>query len=49
MVLRGKNDEIAGGSNKGVVAEMRNNSYAQKECEFWWSQVEKFESNPPKL
>ncbi|KAH6673300.1 putative extracellular lipase [Halenospora varia] len=30
------NDERAGGSSRGVVAEMRGSEWVEKECEFWW-------------
>lgn len=30
------NDERAGGSSRGVVAEMRGSELVEKECEFWW-------------
>ena len=30
------NDERAGGSGKGIAAEMRGSDWIREECEFWW-------------
>lgn len=36
MLLGEGNDERAGGSSKGVAAQMRDYKWGEKECEFWW-------------
>jgi acetylcholinesterase len=30
------NDERAGGTGKGIAAQMRNSEWVTKECDFWW-------------
>ncbi|THW79259.1 alpha/beta-hydrolase [Aureobasidium pullulans] len=39
MVFGAGNDERAGGKGKGVIAELLNDTWGSKQCEFWWSQT----------
>jgi acetylcholinesterase len=34
------NNEMAGGRDKGVIAEMRDDTWARRECDFWWSRID---------
>lgn len=43
MLLGEGNDERAGGTNKGVAAQMVDYKWGVKECEFWWRISEKWE------
>lgn len=37
------NDEIAGGENEGVVVQVKDDGWVEKECDFWWKRVALFE------
>ncbi|KAF8858897.1 carboxylesterase family protein [Acephala macrosclerotiorum] len=37
------NDEIAGGGNKGVAVQVKDDGFAAEESEFWWKRTELFE------
>jgi acetylcholinesterase len=39
MLFGQGNDERAGGGNQGVVAQLVSDTWATKECEFWWKQT----------
>lgn len=39
MVFGNGNDERAGGGHKGVVAQLTEDTWASKQCEFWWRQT----------
>ncbi|CAG8957883.1 hypothetical protein HYFRA_00000223 [Hymenoscyphus fraxineus] len=41
MALGEGNDERAGGSGLGVIAQMKDDSWRAKECDFWWAKAEK--------
>ncbi|KAH8652351.1 Alpha/Beta hydrolase protein [Xylariales sp. PMI_506] len=43
MVLGEGNDERAGGSGAGVAAALKEYTWADKECDFWWRMTAKFE------
>ncbi|KAI5236711.1 alpha/beta-hydrolase [Aureobasidium subglaciale] len=43
MIFGKGNDERAGGEDKGVVAQLVEDKWAGKECEFWWSQTSNVE------
>lgn len=36
MVIGKGSDEAAGGNNKGVVAQLVEDHWAQNQCDFWW-------------
>jgi acetylcholinesterase len=45
MVVFGEgNDERAGGGNKGSAVSIADNSWALKECQYWWKRTKLFES-----
>ena len=37
------NDERAGGGHTGQVATVEDDTWMEKECEYWWARTEKFE------
>lgn len=37
------NDEVAGGRNKGVVVQVKDDGFAAEESKFWWERTEMFE------
>lgn len=39
MVFGAGNDERAGGGHTGVTAQLVDDSWASKQCEFWWKQT----------
>lgn len=43
MVFGMGNDERAGGTSKGVVAQLVKDTWAERECEFWWRQTSNYE------
>lgn len=43
MVFGQGNDERAGGGNLGTVAQLVEDTWASKECEFWWKQTSNVE------
>jgi acetylcholinesterase len=43
MILGEGNDERAGGSGVGVAAQLKDHTWAKKECDFWWKISAKFE------
>ena len=43
MVFGMGNDEISGGERKGVVAAMEDDTWAEEQCDFWWSKVDLLE------
>lgn len=43
MLLGEGNDERAGGTSKGIAAQMVDYKWAEKECEFWWKISAKWE------
>ncbi|KAH0290504.1 alpha/beta-hydrolase [Aureobasidium namibiae CBS 147.97] len=43
MLIGQGNDERAGGGNLGVVAQLVEDTWASKECEFWWKQTSNVE------
>jgi acetylcholinesterase len=43
MLFGQGNDERAGGGNLGVVAQLVDDTWATKECEFWWKQTSNVE------
>jgi triacylglycerol lipase len=40
MVFGEGNMEWIGGKDKGIAAKVVVDTYAQKECEFWWSRTD---------
>lgn len=43
LVFGEGNNEVAGKKDKGVVCQLKDDSFAAKESEFWWSRTELFE------
>ncbi|KAH7012718.1 uncharacterized protein B0I36DRAFT_256441, partial [Microdochium trichocladiopsis] len=43
LVLGEGNDERAGGTSAGVAENVKENGWADKECDFWWRMTEKYE------
>jgi len=43
MVFGSGNDERAGGTDLGIVAQMENNTAFLRECEFWYSRSAKLD------
>ncbi|CZR53044.1 related to cholinesterase [Phialocephala subalpina] len=37
------NDEVAGGGNKGVALQVKDDGFANEESEYWWKRTELFE------
>ncbi|CZS99464.1 related to cholinesterase [Rhynchosporium agropyri] len=43
LVFGEGNDEVAGGREKGVVVQLKDDGFAAEESEFWWNRTELFE------
>jgi triacylglycerol lipase len=39
MVFGEGNDERAGGSGKGVAAQLAEDEWSRWECDFWWTKA----------
>ncbi|OJJ34514.1 hypothetical protein ASPWEDRAFT_136662 [Aspergillus wentii DTO 134E9] len=39
MLFGEGNDERAGGDGKGVIAQMKEDEWSRKECDFWWTKA----------
>jgi triacylglycerol lipase len=39
MVFGEGNDERAGGSGTGVAAQLVEDEWSRKECDFWWTKT----------